>query len=356
MELKKFARLLFFASLVLFFVSSCVKQGPIGPAGDNGTNGTDGTNGTNGVDGTAFCLNCHTDANMNAVKAAWAGSVHATGTAYARATSADCARCHAAEGFINFIESPNVPAVGIPYPSHITCEACHNGLHVTFDVANDGPDYALRTQAPVDVIIDPGKTIDLGGPANLCVNCHQARTPAPADEEQLNSDGTVLDAAGNGTYSITSSHYGPHHGPQGNLLVGTGGFEFTGSVNYPAKGNTATKHAQAGCTTCHMNDGSHAFTPSLAACATCHGTQSDFDIHGVQTEVLALLDQLKAKLDAKGITAAVAASKATAPAVLPLDQARAFFNYTLIEEDRSEGVHNPDYIKALLQNTIDALN
>lgn len=343
MKLKNFARLMFYASLVLFFASSCVKEGPMGAAGKDGENGTNGTNGTNGVDGTAFCLNCHTEANMNAVQTAWASSVHATGTAFARASSADCARCHAAEGFINFIEYPNVAAVGITNPSHITCEACHNGMHITFDVANDGPDYALRTQAPVDVITDPGKTIDLGGPSNLCVNCHQSRTAAPGDD-------------GSGTYAITSSHYGPHHGPQGNLLVGTGGFEFTGSVNYPAKGNTATPHAQAGCATCHMNEGSHTFVPSLAACATCHGTQTDFDIHGVQTEVLALLDELKAKLDEKGVIAAVAKATSAAPAVLPVDQARAFYNYTLIEEDRSEGVHNPDYIKALLQNTIEALN
>ncbi|MFA5329473.1 MAG: hypothetical protein WC384_16890 [Prolixibacteraceae bacterium] len=357
MKLRNFSRLLLFAFVIMCIAPSCVKEGPMGPAGANGTNGTNGTDGTNGADGTAFCLDCHTEAKMNAVQTAWAGSVHATGTAFARASSADCAPCHAAEGFINFIERPTVAAVGITNPSHITCEACHNGMHVTFDVATDGTDYALRTKAAVNVITDPGKTIDLGGEANLCVNCHQSRTPFPADSEQLNADGSVMDAAGNGTYAITSSHYGPHHGPQGNLLVGVGaGYEFTGSANYPASGNTATKHAEVGCTTCHMNSGSHAFTPSLASCTSCHGTLTDFDVNGFQTEIATLLEELKTKMDERGISAKVAAAKSTAPAILSVTEARVFYNYTLIEEDRSEGAHNPKYIKALLQNTIEALN
>ena len=35
--------------------------------------------------------------------------------------------------------------------------------------------------------------------------------------------------------------------------------------------------------------------------------------------------------------------------------AQAAWNFILVEEDKSEGVHNPAYVEALLQNTIDAL-
>ena len=38
-----------------------------------------------------------------------------------------------------------------------------------------------------------------------------------------------------------------------------------------------------------------------------------------------------------------------------MDQARAFFNWIGLEEDRSMGVHNPSYYEALLDNTIEAL-
>jgi hypothetical protein len=43
---------------------------------------------------------------------------------------------------------------------------------------------------------------------------------------------------------------------------------------------------------------------------------------------------------------------ATHPTIL----ARAYFNWIGLEEDRSLGVHNPKYVKALLRNTLDAVN
>jgi len=39
----------------------------------------------------------------------------------------------------------------------------------------------------------------------------------------------------------------------------------------------------------------------------------------------------------------------------PMKQAQAFFNWVGLEEDRSFGAHNPKYVKALLQNTIEAM-
>ena len=350
MKLRGILKLFAIATLVLFVISSCVKEGAPGIDGATGADGTNGTNGTNGVDGTAFCLDCHNDTKMDAIKSEWASSVHGTSVkqyngqlTYEYAGLGDgrkeCAVCHAQEGFIERIATGNLEVEnGLTTVHAIGCESCHSGLHVTFDVANDGEDFALRTTAPVKVIIDAGNTIDLGGPSNLCVNCHQARTVYPA-----------ADSLGN--FNISSTHWGPHHGPQGNLIVGKIGYQFSGTVNYPETGNTATPHAQAGCTTCHMNDGNHTFNPSLASCTKCHGDQTDFDIHGVQTDVLALLAQLEQKLEDKGVMA----SGTVVPGTYTVELARAYYNYILVEEDRSEGVHNPDYIKALLQNTIEAI-
>jgi hypothetical protein len=39
----------------------------------------------------------------------------------------------------------------------------------------------------------------------------------------------------------------------------------------------------------------------------------------------------------------------------PMVQAQAFFNWVGLEEDRSLGAHNPKYVKALLANSIAAL-
>jgi hypothetical protein len=41
---------------------------------------------------------------------------------------------------------------------------------------------------------------------------------------------------------------------------------------------------------------------------------------------------------------------------VPMVQAQAVFNYFGIKYDRSLGVHNPKYVKALLVNTLEALN
>ncbi|MEJ2722717.1 MAG: hypothetical protein P8181_16505, partial [bacterium] len=35
------------------------------------------------------------------------------------------------------------------------------------------------------------------------------------------------------------------------------------------------------------------------------------------------------------------------------DSAGAVWNYLIVHEDRSEGIHNPKYIKSLLQSSID---
>ncbi len=350
MKIKTLFRLLTIAALVLFVIPSCVKEGP---AGMDGVDGTAGADGADGADGTAFCLDCHNDTKMSLVESQYETSVHGTSVVqfdgrytyqYAGEgkSRVECATCHTEEGFIDRIASGlffyRDTANGLAYPSAIGCDACHSGLHLSFDQETDGVDYALRTTDAVIVRMDEGNTIDLSGPSNLCVNCHQARTAYP-------------EADTDGNFKITSVHYGPHHGPQGNMIVGKIGYQFSGSVNYPETGNTATAHAVAGCTTCHMNDGNHSFEPMLDACAQCHGDVTDFDIDGVQTEVTALLTTLESKLEEKGVMS----DGEVVPATYEVTLARAYYNYILCEEDRSEGVHNPEYIKALLTNTIEAL-
>ena len=41
--------------------------------------------------------------------------------------------------------------------------------------------------------------------------------------------------------------------------------------------------------------------------------------------------------------------------IYPVVLAQAAWNYKTLLEDKSEGVHNPDYVKALLSNSIEAL-
>ena len=43
------------------------------------------------------------------------------------------------------------------------------------------------------------------------------------------------------------------------------------------------------------------------------------------------------------------------PLVIPAKEAQAIWNYKTLEEDKSAGIHNPGYAKALLKNSIQAL-
>ena len=183
-----------------------------------------------------------------------------------------------------------------------------------------------------------------------------------------------------GEFFIDSEHYGPHHGPQANVLYGAGFAEIDGAFSYPEMGAGPHMLDTARCVGCHMYDygngaGGHTWNPSLDACNNCHdGTDSDFDHGNVQTSVELLLEDLRDLLVAEGVVAyasgdyyelnpetgaieLVAAAGEYHPVVgfYPVVLAEAFFNWIGLEEDRSLGVHNPAYVEALLENTIAAI-
>jgi hypothetical protein len=43
------------------------------------------------------------------------------------------------------------------------------------------------------------------------------------------------------------------------------------------------------------------------------------------------------------------------PVVVDAGPAQALFFYNLVHEDGSEGIHNPNYFKALMENALEAL-
>jgi hypothetical protein len=80
----------------------------------------------------------------------------------------------------------------------------------------------------------------------------------------------------------------------------------------------------------------------------------------VQTDVKKQLDELRDKLLALGVITKTTVDGvdiyAPKPGTVPMVQAQAVYNYFGIKYDRSYGVHNPKYVKALLSNSIQALN
>ena len=83
------------------------------------------------------------------------------------------------------------------------------------------------------------------------------------------------------------------------------------------------------------------------------------EISGFSTDFKKLHDLLVAKgyISEEGRTQGANGGNAgsTNPLVIPVKDAQAIWNYKTIEEDQSNGIHNPAYTRALLKNSIEAL-
>ncbi len=353
--MKRFTFLTFLTAAFLFSVvmmTSCTKEGAagkdgidgaVGPAGPQGIAGEAGIDGT---DGTAGCILCHTggeEQGMFSQTNQWEASIHATGGNFER-NSGDCATCHTSQGFLANLAGTFDGLTENPNP--INCYTCHN-IHKTFTPA----DLGFTTSTGVELMVS-GDVFDFGK-GNLCANCHQSR-PLAAD---LAIDGPDV---------AVGSRYGGHHGPQANILAGAGLFEFSGSATISPNTHASVED---GCVTCHMADpygvqaGGHTMGMTYeyhgalavwdAGCLACHTSSDDLhaDVEHTQETVEGLLDDLRVLLNTAGIMSGTSQKNGTFPA----NVAAAYVNYQLIEEDRSKGVHNPNYVIGVLKNTIEKL-
>lgn len=315
--------------------------GPQGPAGPAGPEGPAGPAGPAGEPGPAAemaeltCTECHNDTTLITGKhTAWSESLHGSGEAFVRGTSASCAGCHSGGGFSDRIAAGLSPAEveeGDPNPTRQDCRACHQ-IHTTFTAE----DFALETTDPVALFAVEGAEYD-GGQGNLCVNCHQPRRVFP---EAV--DGVITDI---------TTHWGPHHGGQGSMLLGVAGAGVEGqpSIHYAGVEDT--------CVGCHMGEArTHTFEPNVATCQQCHSDAESFDINGVQTEIREELDRLGDALVAEGVLSENSPEGHPTVTEAPENVALALYNWIYIEhEDGSLGVHNPPFTRALLQAAFEAL-
>jgi len=294
------------------------------------------------------CAQCH-DSKPNHVRTAEENnSGHAVAPVE---TEADCARCHSALGFANY--AAGKPAVATPYEV-ITCATCHDPHDAT-------QPHQLRSH-PAITLMDKKTTITEGGSGLLCMNCHMSRRDATNYVE----------------ITAGSNRFGPHHGPQADMLAGAN------AVNY-GKVIPSSAHrdvVEDSCVTCHMQsvtstnaaftkvgghtfknhlnaDGTNAPVDLTAACVTCHGdteefnfARQDFDgdgvVEGVQTEVKGLLSQLGLMLPPVGVPKTTLAIDKT----WTKPQLKAAYNYQFVLEDGSFGVHNLAYAVGLLKASI----
>ena len=349
MNQKSIFKLFLLAVICVFMAASCTKEGPQGANGlngengENGINGIDGTDGTDGVDGNMSCLVCHTQEGMDALEALYNFSGHkaAKYVDYAGGRGS-CARCHSHSGFMNYLNGlPGAAPIDIDFPTRIDCETCH-GNHRSLEDDIDAP---LRAEGAVTAISD-GTILDFENASNLCANCHQSRRDYTYYEalDSVKID-DVMTPVGDGMVGINSSHAGPHHGPQANVLLGNGGI---------GTSSTGT-HATVGCTGCHMSEvedmtGGHSFKPSLANCNSCHSGATDFDINGKRTEYNTRISAIAEALVTAGALSKDADTGEYHPHVSIVTDTEfvGFWNYMILYEDHSHGAHNPPYTATLL--------
>ncbi|MCK5278296.1 MAG: hypothetical protein KAK04_07160 [Cyclobacteriaceae bacterium] len=389
MKTNKFFQLLTLAicAVAFAFVTGCEgPEGPVGPqgtkgdTGDTGAQGEKGDDGTPGVAGNVTCLECHSADTPQEKLEEFQRSVHAAGAIavdYAGGRTS-CAQCHSHEGYLEFARTGTV-AETILVPSAWECKTCHN-IHTTFEQT----DYAFRLGGDVTLLAD-GTTVVAGGNNNTCINCHQSRravtyydgatedktftrkftgddiavyttaavgpagsiTLIPGVAPAVDTLVVVFDVPVATHAYISSTHAGPHHGPQGNVWAGLG------AVN---DGTAYGAHSD-GCVKCHMGpDSGHSFKPKEANCTVtdCHGGSKQPALDAFAVRIHAAGEALEAIHavhfdDEDGTFHPVYAS-------LPRADFNAWWDFMVLLEDRSNSAHNPAYAETTLAGVEAQLN
>jgi hypothetical protein len=292
-------------------------------------------------------------------------------------TRSGCSPCHSGAGFIEWVKegrptdangSPAATTI-LPEATNISCAVCHD----PHDATNE---HQLRMASVTTLGDGTQVTFEKYGTGSLCMQCHRSRRQAS----------TYADDPDN-----ASSHYGAHHGPEADLLLGVNAPNF--GIQFPSSPHAVAvlpgeDHTNA-CVNCHMaeNDevadeegniklvGGHSWNmndaegnDNVAACAPCHGDfgpsfkdkkyyingNADLDGDGVeeglQVEIHGLMDSLATLLpkNEEGEVELVRGDSTLTPEIT-----RSAYVYFWIEEDRSSGIHNPAFAVSLLKAAIE---
>ena len=221
-----------------------------------------------------------TPVDANAIGAQWWGSAHADIQSEAFAhwngdevaegedlpgIPANCAKCHATSGFVDYIGADGSEANKVDKPGVIMqgvqCGACHNGAMATY----------------TDVTLISGATIK-AGTDSACVTCHSGSGAGlGVDKNKLvvaagpGADDTILEK---------SSMMGPHYYHAAAVHAGSdgkSGYEYTGKTY---TGTFVHDEKVNQCTECHDP---HTLRIVKAAgsedslCATCHSNVKSYE-------------------------------------------------------------------------------
>ena len=319
------------------------------------------------------CAQCHDEPWRHNIYSMYENSGHAesvwektTGTNANTYNLDDCGRCHDGRIYIQFTKGfkkgdpGQIDEVTLTQANgtHVTCQTCHDP-HGNSNVAS------LR-QAPANSdTLANGYAYTLGGTGQVCMNCHKSRR-------------------NNVTYmtSTISAFWGPHHSVQADNFFGQNAAKF-GTTDYMT--NSHQFAVTDACVTCHMvatadtgtvnrdKVGGHSWNlhnpdsdyDHTKACTSCHGPKTSFDefvavtdfdgdgtVESVQGEVEGLLQNIRILLPPTGTDSI---DWSLIKAMNDLTVKKAYWNYQLINNDGSFGMHNSKFAFDVLLKTQVAL-
>jgi hypothetical protein len=305
------------------------------------------------------CNQCHDAPKKHRLGSYYNASDHAL-MSKGHASSTSCYPCHSGSAFVKWLDNKSSPGWSVAADGMlpITCSACHDPH------GNSNPNQ-LRTVS-FDSLMNGYKPVaGDGGKGQLCMNCHRSRYSVAKKVT------TTPPLYGFG------DHYGPHGNPQADMYFGKNGYQYGDTL---LNGLRTHSGVADGCVTCHMQErvngssvhSNHQWNMSdstgdyVEVCRNCHGPIESFDdikaaydydgngkVEGVEVEIEGLLARLKAKLPIDSETGEpTTAIKDSNLVKGHPEYVQGIWDYYLVKNDGSMGMHNAKYAVALLQKAL----
>ncbi len=278
-----------------------------------------------------------TELDINALTAQWVESDHSN-VLISAAGREGCVVCHDGGAFADNVTDP--AELNREFSVAIDCRACHVGQGVE-----------LMEAGTVNIPTQENVQAGLGA---QCLFCHNERRAPDITDENRSA---------------------PHYSSQAGVFTGTGGIRAEG---FDYGSTTAHVNVDDTCVACHMTPteggwAGHTFRVDdiQAACGSCHQGIQDFNLQanadydgdgntaGFMDEVEGLLVLLEEAINAEldGGTFQVGQGRIQFRGADDEEMAvedevyMAAYNYVLVVQDGSLGLHNPIYAVQLLQQS-----
>lgn len=258
--------------------------------------------------------------------------------------------CHTHQGFLRTFDSLTVKTTKYSTMTCFTCHDPHTGDYGSWS------DTTMRALGEFTFLAND--SVYAMGNSNMCVHCHQAKSAGPSAAET----GDVL----------IDEDFGPHYSGQADLFAGTGGFRFSTT---PVGNSHVQLFDAGGCLACHFGNGQgyqfaeHTFrlekiegadtTDYFNNCVACHEVADNFYqiVEGGSSQIdniATFIDSLEVLLKSRAYLDPTdpEGGRFLVDSLIPADAARIMYNYLLVRDEGSDGIHNPAYAELLLAESI----